>query len=163
MSANCLSAIPTAVPCPRGVHELLIRSGAYSGAEVVLGRGNIIGKYGAILCQSEHANATVTLCHSRSTDIDEHCRRADILIAAMGMPEFEADMVKPGAVVIDVGVNTSLIPRPKTAAASWAMSTSAVQAIIAHHPQSRRRGPNDHRHAAAQHRPRRRPRQRPQP
>ena len=67
----------------------------------------------AILCQkSEHANATVTLCHSRSADIGEHCRRADILIAAMGVPEFvKADMVKPGAVVIDVGVNR--IPDPE--------------------------------------------------
>ena len=105
------------VPCtPAGVHELLIRSGvATSGAEVViLGRGNIVGKpMAAILCQkSEHANATVTLCHSRSADIGEHCRRADILIAAMGVPEFvKADMVKPGAVVIDVGVNR--IPDPE--------------------------------------------------
>ncbi len=105
------------VPCtPAGVHELLIRSGvATSGAEVViLGRGNIVGKpMAAILCQkSVHANATVTLCHSRSADIDEHCRRADILIAAMGVPEFvKADMVKPGAVVIDVGVNR--IPDPE--------------------------------------------------
>ena len=99
------------VPCtPAGVHELLIRSGVHtSGAEVViLGRGNIVGKpMAAILCQkAEHANATVTLCHSRSTAIGDHCRRADILIAAMGVPEFvKADMVKPGAVVIDVGVN----------------------------------------------------------
>ncbi len=99
------------VPCtPAGVHELLIRSGVHtSGAEVViLGRGNIVGKpMAAILCQkAEHANATVTLCHSRSAAIGDHCRRADILIAAMGVPEFvKADMVKPGAVVIDVGVN----------------------------------------------------------
>ena len=105
------------VPCtPAGVHELIIRSGVHtSGAEVViLGRGNIVGKpMAAILCQkSEHANATVTLCHSRSTDIGEHCRRADILIAAMGVPEFvKANMVKPGAVVIDVGVNR--IPDPE--------------------------------------------------
>ena len=105
------------VPCtPAGVHELLIRSGVQTGgAEVViLGRGNIVGKpMAAILCQkSEHANATVTLCHSRSADIGEHCRRADILIAAMGVPEFvKADMVKPGAVVIDVGVNR--IPDPE--------------------------------------------------
>ena len=105
------------MPCtPAGVHELLIRSGVpTSGTEVViLGRGNIVGKpMAAILCQkSEHANATVTLCHSRSADIGEHCRRADILIAAMGVPEFvKADMVKPGAVVIDVGVNR--IPDPE--------------------------------------------------
>ena len=99
------------VPCtPGGVHELLIRSGVtIEGAEVViLGRGNIVGKpMAAILCQkAEHANATVTLCHSRSRDIAAHCRRADIVVAAMGVAKFvKADMVKPGATVIDVGVN----------------------------------------------------------
>ncbi len=99
------------VPCtPGGVHELLIRSGvSVEGAEVVvLGRGNIVGKpMTAILCQKyKHANATVTLCHSRSRDVAEHCRRADIIVAAMGVAEFvKADMVKPGATVIDVGVN----------------------------------------------------------
>ena len=99
------------VPCtPAGIHELLVREGVQSsGAEVVvLGRGNIVGKpMAALLCQkNDHANATVTLCHSRTADIGAHCRRADILIAAIGVPEFvKADMVKPGAVVIDVGVN----------------------------------------------------------
>ena len=99
------------VPCtPGGVHELLIRSGTpIDGAEVViLGRGNIVGKpMAAILCQKyQHANATVTLCHSRSRDVAGHCRRADILVAAMGVTGFvKADMVKPGATVIDVGVN----------------------------------------------------------
>jgi methylenetetrahydrofolate dehydrogenase (NADP+)/methenyltetrahydrofolate cyclohydrolase len=75
---------------------------------VVLGRGDIVGKpMTALLCQkAPHANATVTLCHSRTRDIAAHCRRADILIAAMGVAEFvKADMVRPGAVVIDVGVN----------------------------------------------------------
>ena len=98
-------------PCtPAGVHELLIRSNVkIAGAGVVvLGRGNIVGKpMAAILCQkSHHADATVTICHSRTGDVADHCRRADIVIAAMGVPEFvKADMVKPGAVVIDVGVN----------------------------------------------------------
>ncbi len=98
-------------PCtPAGVQELLVRSGTKtSGAEVVvLGRGNIVGKpMAALLCQKDkHANATVTLCHSGTRDISEHCRRADILIAAMGVALFvTADMVKPGAAVIDVGVN----------------------------------------------------------
>ena len=61
----------------------------------------------AILCQkSEHANATVSLCHSRTSNIHEHCQHADILIAAIGVPQFvKEDMIKPGAVVIDVGVN----------------------------------------------------------
>ena len=98
-------------PCtPAGVHELLIRSQVEtSGAQVVvLGRGNIVGKpMTAILCQkAEHANATVTLCHSRTKNIAEHCRQADIIIAAMGVAEFvKADMVRETAVVIDVGVN----------------------------------------------------------
>jgi methylenetetrahydrofolate dehydrogenase (NADP+) / methenyltetrahydrofolate cyclohydrolase len=102
---------PLFTPCtPAGVHELLIRSGVpLRGAEVVvLGRGNIVGKpMAAILIQKDsQADATVTLLHSRSRDIAGHCRRADIIIAAMGQARFvKADMVKPGAVVIDVGVN----------------------------------------------------------
>ena len=98
-------------PCtPAGVRELLVRSNVkIDGAEVVvLGRGNIVGKpMAAMLCQkAKHANATVTICHSATRDIKSHCRRADILIAAMGVAEFvKADMVKPGAVVVDVGVN----------------------------------------------------------
>jgi methylenetetrahydrofolate dehydrogenase (NADP+)/methenyltetrahydrofolate cyclohydrolase len=106
-------------PCtPAGVHELLIRSGVKTeGAEVViLGRGTLVGKpMAAILMQkSRHANATVTVCHSQSRDIAAHCRRADILIAALGAPEYvKADMVKPGAVVIDVGVNRIADPTAK--------------------------------------------------
>jgi methylenetetrahydrofolate dehydrogenase (NADP+)/methenyltetrahydrofolate cyclohydrolase len=102
---------PLFKPCtPAGVHELLIRSEVpLSGAEVVvLGRGNIVGKpMAAILMQKDkHADATVTVLHSRSKNIAEHCRRADIIVAAMGQALFvKADMVKPGAVVIDVGVN----------------------------------------------------------
>lgn len=104
------------VPCtPGGVHELLIRTGTrISGAEVVvLGRGNIVGKpMAAILMQKgRHADATVTVCHSRTADVAAHCRRADIVVAAMGVARFlTADMVKPGAVVIDVGVNR--VPDP---------------------------------------------------
>ena len=98
-------------PCtPAGIQQLLIRSGVETEGThvVILGRGDIVGKpMAAILCQkARHANATVTLCHSRTRDLQAHCRRADILIAAMGSAEFvKADMVKPGAVVIDVGVN----------------------------------------------------------
>ncbi len=103
---------------PAGVQELLIRSGVNTeGAEVViLGRGEIVGKpMAAILCQkAKHANATVTICHSRSKNIAVHCHRADILIAAMGVPEFvKASMVKPGAVVVDVGVNRIADPNAK--------------------------------------------------
>ena len=108
------------LPCtPAGIRELLARSGvAIAGAEVVvLGRGNIVGKpMAAMLCQKDrHANATVTLCHSATRDIQAHCLRADILIAAMGVPEFvKADMVKPGAVVVDVGVNRVPDPAAKS-------------------------------------------------
>ena len=104
---------------PAGVHELLIRSGVdIPGANVVvLGRGNIVGKpMAAILMQkSKHANATVTVCHSHTKDIREHCRRADIIVAAMGVALFvKADMVKPGAVVMDVGVNRISDPTSKS-------------------------------------------------
>jgi methylenetetrahydrofolate dehydrogenase (NADP+)/methenyltetrahydrofolate cyclohydrolase len=98
-------------PCtPAGIQELFARSNVKTdGAEVVvLGRGNIVGKpMAAMLCQKgKNANATVTICHSATRDIKAHCRRADILIAAMGVAEFvKADMVNPGATVIDVGVN----------------------------------------------------------
>ena len=98
-------------PCtPAGVVELLVRSGVQTdGAEVViLGRGNIVGKpMAAMLCQKARgANATVTLCHSATRDIRAHCLRADIIIAAMGVAEFlKADMVRPGVIVMDVGVN----------------------------------------------------------
>jgi methylenetetrahydrofolate dehydrogenase (NADP+)/methenyltetrahydrofolate cyclohydrolase len=98
-------------PCtPAGVQELLRRSGVTTrGAEcVVLGRSNIVGKpMAALMMQSgEGADATVTVCHSRTRDVAAHARRADILVAAIGRARFVTrDMVKPGAVVIDVGIN----------------------------------------------------------
>ena len=107
-------------PCtPAGIVELLLRSNVRTdGAEVViLGRGNIVGKpMAAMLCQKARgANATVTICHSATRDIRGHCLRADILIAAMGVAEFvKADMVKPGATVIDVGVNRVNDPQAKS-------------------------------------------------
>lgn len=107
-------------PCtPAGIQELLLRSQTrVEGAEVVvLGRGNIVGKpMAAMLCQKEKgANATVTICHSATRDLEAHCRRADILIAAMGVAHFvKASMVKPGAVVIDVGVNRVSDPNAKS-------------------------------------------------
>ncbi len=96
---------------PYGIQELLIRSGhAPSGKHVViLGRSNIVGKpLAAMLMQkNERANATVTVCHSRTENLEEITRTADILISAMGAEAafVTADMVKPGAVVIDVGSN----------------------------------------------------------
>ena len=104
---------------PVGVHELLIRSQLkIQGAEVVvLGRGNIVGKPMAVMLlqKARHASATVTLCHSQTKDIASHCRRADIIIAAIGVPLFvKADMVKPGAAVVDVGVNRIADPSAKS-------------------------------------------------
>ena len=91
---------------PKGAMEMLHRTGIdLSGKEaVVVGRSNIVGKPMAMLLLQE--NATVTICHSRTADLAEHTRRADVLVAAVGKPRFiTADMVKPGAVVIDVGIN----------------------------------------------------------
>ncbi|MCL0053259.1 bifunctional methylenetetrahydrofolate dehydrogenase/methenyltetrahydrofolate cyclohydrolase FolD [Dehalococcoidales bacterium] len=102
---------PDYLPCtPYGIQQLLIRSGVkIEGAEVVIvGRSNIVGKPIAnILLQKKNgANATVTVCHTRSRDISFHTKRADILIVAIGKPKtITADMVKEGVVVIDVGVN----------------------------------------------------------
>ena len=102
---------PRFLPCtPHGVQVLLRESGTpVDGAHVVvLGRSEIVGKpVGMLLLQKgETANATVTICHSRTKNLAEVTRSADILIAAIGKPEFvTADMVKPGAVVIDVGIN----------------------------------------------------------
>jgi methylenetetrahydrofolate dehydrogenase (NADP+)/methenyltetrahydrofolate cyclohydrolase len=107
-------------PCtPAGIRELLVRSDVeLSGAEVViLGRGNIVGKpMAAMLCQKEkHGNSTVTICHSGTKNIEKHCLRADIVIAAIGVPEFlRANMVRAGAVVIDVGVNRISDPQSKS-------------------------------------------------
>jgi methylenetetrahydrofolate dehydrogenase (NADP+)/methenyltetrahydrofolate cyclohydrolase len=99
------------LPCtPAGIQQLLIRSGIPTeGAYVVVvGRSNIVGKPIAniLIQKQEGANATVTVCHSRTPNIGEYTSKADILIAAMGKPGFiSADMVKEGAVVIDVGTN----------------------------------------------------------
>jgi methylenetetrahydrofolate dehydrogenase (NADP+)/methenyltetrahydrofolate cyclohydrolase len=99
------------LPCtPAGIQQLLIRTGAkIDGAEVVVvGRSNIVGKPIAniLLQKQKGANATVTICHTGSKDMTFHTKRADILIVAAGKPKaITADMVKPGAVVIDVGVN----------------------------------------------------------
>ncbi|MEN8191029.1 MAG: tetrahydrofolate dehydrogenase/cyclohydrolase catalytic domain-containing protein [Thermodesulfobacteriota bacterium] len=99
------------LPCtPHGILELLTRSGVEtSGAEVVIiGRSNIVGKPIAnlMLQKRDAGNATITLCHTRTKDMAEHCRRADIIIAAVGVPKMvTADMVKEGVAIIDVGVN----------------------------------------------------------
>lgn len=107
------------VPCtPLGCQRLLIETGIEtSGANVVvLGRSMIVGKPMAFLLMNKGrgGDATVTVAHSRTKNLAEVCRRADILIAAIGQPEFvKADMVREGAVVIDVGINR--VPDPGSA------------------------------------------------
>ncbi len=98
---------PKFLPCtPAGIMELLKRSNIeISGKEcVVIGRSNIVGKPMALLLLAE--NGTVTVCHSKTRDLKDVCKRADILVVAIGKADFvTADMVKEGAVVIDVGMN----------------------------------------------------------
>jgi methylenetetrahydrofolate dehydrogenase (NADP+)/methenyltetrahydrofolate cyclohydrolase len=108
VSAGLLAkGLPGLRPCtPAGCIELLRRHDVpLQGAEaVVVGRSDLVGKPVAALLLAE--NATVTMCHSRTRDLPEVCRRADVLVAAVGRPEMVlGDWIKPGAVVIDVGIN----------------------------------------------------------
>ncbi len=101
--------IPKFISCtPYGVLQMLKRSGISTSGKnvVVLGRSNLVGRPIATLLSSKGWDATVTVCHSRTSDLAGVTSQADILIAAIGIPEFvKASMVKPGAVVIDVGIN----------------------------------------------------------
>lgn len=98
-------------PCtPAGIQEMIVRSGTEtSGAEVVVvGRSNIVGKPIAVMMaqKGEGANSTVTIVHTRTKDLAAHCKRADILIVAAGVPNLvKPEWIKPGATVVDVGVN----------------------------------------------------------
>ena len=98
---------PVFVPCtPKGVMRMIESTGqSVKGKRaVILGRSNIVGKPVAMLLMHQHA--TVTICHSRTTDLPGMCKEADILVAAIGKAQFvKSDMVKPGAIVIDVGIN----------------------------------------------------------
>ena len=105
------------LPCyvsatPLGIVTLLKRYGIETSGKkcVVLGRSNIVGKPMAqLMMQKQYGDSTVTVCHSHSATLKEECRQADIIIAAIGRPNFvTADMVKPGAVIIDVG--TTRVP-----------------------------------------------------
>jgi len=100
---------PRFLPCtPAGVMRMLKVSGIATAGKhaVVIGRSDIVGKPMAALLVQKGADATVTLCHSRTRDIGAFCREADILVAALGIPQFvKGDWIKPGAVVIDVGIN----------------------------------------------------------
>ena len=100
--------IPAALPCtPRGIVELLRRSGVpISGAEVtVIGRGVTVGRPLGLLLTRKSENATVTLCHTGTRDLASHTRNADIVVAAAGVAHLlTADLIKPGAAVLDVGI-----------------------------------------------------------
>jgi 5,10-methylene-tetrahydrofolate dehydrogenase/methenyl tetrahydrofolate cyclohydrolase len=107
---------PLFIPCtPNGCIELLVRSGIpIAGADaVVVGRSNIVGIPVAALLNN--ADATVTICHSRTRNLPEVVRRADIVVAAIGKPEYvRGDWIKPGATVIDVGINRIEDPSKKS-------------------------------------------------
>ncbi len=100
---------PHFMPCtPYGVLQILKRSGYETSGKnvVVIGRSNIVGRPLSILLSQKGYDATVTLCHSRTKNLEEVCRQADILIAAIGVPRFVTrDFVKKGSIVIDVGTN----------------------------------------------------------
>jgi len=108
------------LPCtPAGIQELLVRSGNDPKGKhvVVLGRSNIVGKpiTNILLQKAAGADATVTICHSRTVDLPHFTKQADIIVAAMGVPNFlKADMVRDGVVVIDVGVNRINDPNAKS-------------------------------------------------
>ena len=116
------------------------------GAEaVVVGRSDLVGKPIAALLLA--ANATVTICHSRTRDLAEVCRRADVLVAAVGRAGLvQGDWVKPGATVIDVGTNRT--DGGLTGDVEFAGASARARA---HHARARRRRPDDDRDAAAQH------------
>jgi methylenetetrahydrofolate dehydrogenase (NADP+)/methenyltetrahydrofolate cyclohydrolase len=106
-AGKLLAGLPCIEPCtPKGVMHLIAETGiSLEGREaVVVGRSNIVGKPVSLMLLSK--NATVTVCHSRTKNIAQHLRHADIIVAAVGRPRFvTADMVREGAVVIDVGIN----------------------------------------------------------
>lgn len=100
---------PRFLPCtPHGVQQLLRRSGVETAGShvVIVGRSDIVGKPLALMLMQRGADATVTVCHSKSRDLAAIARQADILVVAIGQPKYvTADMVRPGAVVVDVGIN----------------------------------------------------------
>ena len=149
MSAGLLAkGRPGLRPCtPSGVMELLDRHDVpLEGAEaVVVGRSDLVGKPLAQLLLARHA--TVTICHSRTRDLPEVCRRADVLVAAVGRPQMvQGDWVKEGAVVIDVGIN-----RTDAGLVGDVDFDAAAGRAAADHAGAGRRGADDHRDAAPQH------------
>ncbi len=162
MSGGWRSGLPALVSCTPLGCLMLLRDvlGDLSGQEaVVLGRSNIVGKPMAQLLLRE--SCTVTVAHSRTRDLPEVCRRADILVAAVGRPGMvRGDWIKPGATVIDVGINR--IPAPergegKTRLVGDVDFDEAVQRRRRDHAGAGRRRPDDHRLPAGQHPDRRLP------
>ncbi len=140
---------PRFLPCtPAGVMRMLQVTGVETSGKhaVVIGRSDIVGKPMAALLAQKGADATVTLCHSRTRDIGAFCREADILVAALGIPQFvKGDMVKPGAVVIDVGINR--------VGDRWSATSTTRRppGRVGDHARARRRGADDDRDAAREH------------
>jgi methylenetetrahydrofolate dehydrogenase (NADP+)/methenyltetrahydrofolate cyclohydrolase len=122
---------PKFISCtPFGVLQMLKRSGISTSGKnaVVLGRSNLVGRPIATLLSSKGWDATVTVCHSRTANLAQVTSQADILVAAIGIPEFvKAEMVKPGAVVIDVGINR--IDDPSKASGSRMVGDVAFQEV----------------------------------
>ncbi|MBR1712890.1 MAG: bifunctional methylenetetrahydrofolate dehydrogenase/methenyltetrahydrofolate cyclohydrolase FolD [Alloprevotella sp.] len=130
------------LPCyisatPKGILELLRRHGVETAGRrvVILGRSNIVGKpLAGLMMQRAYGDATVTVCHSRTRNLAEECRRADILVAAIGQPGFvTADMVRPGVTVVDVG--TTRVPdasRPRGFRLSGDVRFDEVAPLCAH-------------------------------
>ena len=137
---------------PSGCMRLLALAGArLEGAHaVVVGRSNIVGKPMAQLLLA--ANATVTIAHSRTRDLPAVCRQADVLVAAVGKKEMiRGDWIKPGAVVIDVGMNRATLPDGKTKLHGDVAFDEAVQVAARHHPRAGRRRADDDCHAPGEH------------
>ena len=142
------------LPCyisatPKGILELLRRYHVETSGKkcVILGRSNIVGKPMAqLMMQKQYGDATVTVCHSRSRDLKKECREADIIIAAIGQPDFvTADMVKEGATVIDVGTTRH---EEKRIPPQWRREIRRGSSqMCLHHPRTRRGRPDDHLHA----------------
>lgn len=125
--------IDSPLPCtPRGIIELLTRHGiSLAGADVtVIGRGTTVGRSIGLLLTRRAVNATVTLTHTGTADLAEHTRNADVVVAAAGVPGIlTADLVKPGAVVVDVGV--SRVTDPETGRSRIAGDVDAGVAEVA--------------------------------
>ena len=144
------------LPCfssatPKGILELLKRYNIQTSGKkcVILGRSNIVGKPMAqLMMQKNYGDATVTVCHSHSATLKDECRQADIIIAAIGQPEFvTADMVKPGAVIIDVG--TTRVPEIPPQRRCQVRRSGTP--LLLHNPRARWRRPHDHLHPDDQH------------